>query len=211
MKLFPDSEGKMNYDEITSDSTAQDLLDAIDIYLSDHNLSCDKCRESCCKKSWAVEVDNVFVNKFCNWEEETISKFVQDKLLKTKNHFKEFDQYIFKKERNCCYVTENNLCTVYEQRPLICRLYVCNAKSHRYNVIRELTGATYLKALVLEEKMRKNNYQPRTVKKYGRNPAVFAKDYNILLVDIFRYALDEGWLDPDDVPELQQVIRLTGR
>jgi Fe-S-cluster containining protein len=206
MRLFTDSKGKLNYDKITSDSTVQELLDAIDVFLSDHTLSCDKCGESCCKKSWAVEVDNVFVNRLCKRDNDEIGHFIQDKLVKTKNHFKEFDQYIFKKELNCCYVTESNLCTIYRQRPLICRLYVCCSKSHRYNVIRELTGAAYLKALVLEEKMRKNNFTNRTVRKYRRNPAVSAETYDIPLAGFINYALDEGWLDPDDLPELESVI-----
>lgn len=206
MILFPDSKWKLNYDKITGETTVQDLLDAIDLFLSDHPLSCEKCGESCCKKSWSVEMDNVCVNRLCSRDEDAISKFIQEKLVKKKNHFLEFDQYIFKKEQNCCYVTEGNLCTIYGQRPLICRLYVCSAKSHRYNVIRELTGAAYLKALVLEEKMRRNEFTKRTVNRYRRNPAFLAKDYHIRLADIINYAQEEGWLDPDEVQELEQVF-----
>jgi len=206
MILFPDSEGKLNYDKITVDSTVQDLLDAIDLFLNDHPLSCDKCRESCCKKTWAVEMDNVCVNRLCSRDEEAISRFIQNKLVKTKNHFLEFDQYIFKKEQNCCYVTDSNLCTIYGQRPLICRLYVCSAKSRRYNVIRELIGAAYLRALILEEKMRSNDFTKSTIHRYRRNPAFSAKDYHIRLADIVDYAQEEGWLEPDDVPELKQEL-----
>ena len=65
--------------------------------------------------------------------------------------------------------------------------FICSAKSHRYNVNREMIGATFLKALIIEEKMRNNHFAERTVNQYRRNPAVFARDYNILLQDIFNY------------------------
>jgi hypothetical protein len=91
---------------------------------------------------------------------------------------------------------------IYKERPVICRLYICTAKSYRYNVVRELIGSTYLKALILEDKMRKNAFTERTIKKYRRNPAVFAKDYDILLEDIFNYAEEEGWLFYDEREEL---------
>ena len=61
-------------------------------------------------------------------------------------------------------------------------------------MIRELIGSTYLKALVLEDKMRNNNFTERTINKYKRNPAVFAKDYNISLEEIFDYAEEKAGL-----------------
>lgn len=205
MILFTDGEAKLNYDKITGDSTVQDLLDAIDLFLSGQPLACRECGESCCKKSWAVEMDNVCVNRLCNNDENAASQFIHDKLVKAKNHFLEFDQYIFKKGKNCRYVTDGNLCTIYEQRPLICRLYVCSAKSRRYNVIRELAGAVYLKALILEERMRGKKFARNPVSRYKKNPAFLAKDYNIRLADILDYARAEGWLDPEDVPELYAI------
>ncbi|NRZ12726.1 hypothetical protein [Clostridium beijerinckii] len=75
-------------------------------------------------------------------------------------------------------------------------------------MIRELIGSTYLKALVLEEKMRKNDFPEQTIDKYKRNPAVFAKEYNILLEEIFDYAEDEGWLYSDERDELYEEIPL---
>ncbi len=203
MILFADSKGELNYDKITGETTVQDLLDAIDSFLSNQPLFCDQCDESCCKKSWSVEMDNVCVNRLCGWDEVAISNFIQDKLVKTKNHCLEFDQYIFKKEQNCFYVTDGNLCTIYRQRPLICRLYVCSAKSRRYNVIRELAGAAYLRALILEEKMRCKEFSKRTIESYKRNPAFLAQDYRVSLADILNYALEMGWLESEDVRELE--------
>lgn len=206
MKVVLDIEGKVNYDEMTGASTVQDLLDAIDVFLEDNILSCDKCKESCCKTSWAVGVDNISANRLCNWDDQEVSNFIQNKLVLKENLLREFDQYVLEKETNCIFVTEANLCSVYDKRPVICRLFMCSPKSHRYNVIREIIGATCLEALVTEEKMRKVSFTEKEVDIYRRNPAVLAKDYNILLYDIFEFAQKEGWVDQDALQELCQAL-----
>lgn len=206
MKLLIDIEGKINYDKITKHSTVQDLLEAIDIFLNDNTLSCDKCQDNCCKKTWSVEMDNVCVNRLCNWDKESARNFVQDKLLMKENMYREFDQYVLNKETNCNYISATNFCTIYDKRPIICRLYICSPKSYRYNVIRELISGAYLKALVMEEKMRNSHFTQRMDNQYGSNPAVFARNYNILLEDVLNYAQEEGWLDPEETQELYREL-----
>jgi Fe-S-cluster containining protein len=204
MKLLLDTEGKVNYDSIDKNTKVKDLLEAIDIFLNINPLSCDNCEESCCKKAWSVEMDNVCVNRISKWNGEVATSFVKDKLIKKKNYCRDFYQFVLKKEKDCTFITEDNLCTIYEERPIICRLYICTSKSYRYNLLRELIGSTYLKALVFEEKMRNKDYTERTIKKYKENPAVFAKDYDILLEDIFDYSEYEGWIDSEERQELYE-------
>lgn len=206
MKLFFDTDGKVNYDKISKNTTVNDLLDAIDIFIENNPLPCDNCEESCCKKNWAVEIDNICVNRLSNWDDSLSVNFVNEKLVKQKNYSKEFDQYVLKKEKDCNFITKSNLCTIYEERPIICRLYICSDKSNRYNMLRELIGSTFLKALVLENKIKNNNFTQKTINKYKKNPAVFAHDYNILIDDIFNYSEDEGWLYLDEKWELYQKI-----
>ena len=147
-------------------------------------------------------MDNVCVNKLSDWNDELALDFVQNKLIKKKNYCRDFDQFVLNKKTNCNFITDSNMCTIYENRPVICRLYICTPKSYRYNVLRELIGSTYLKALVLEDKIRNNNFTDRTINKYKRNPAVFAKEYNISLEDIFNYGEEEGWIDSEERNEL---------
>jgi len=208
MKLLFDVENKVNYDKIDKNTTVKNILDEIDIFLNYNPLDCDKCEESCCKKSWSVEMDNICVNKLSNWNDEVALEFVEKKLVKKRNYYRDFDQYVLNKKTDCNFITETNLCTIYEDRPIICRLYICSEKSYRYNVIRELIGSTYLKALIYEEKIRNNNFTKETTDKYKKNPAVFAKDYNILLEEIFDYSEYEGWLDIDEREELYKEIIL---
>lgn len=153
-------------------------------------------------------MDNVCVNRLSNWNDETALHFVQEKLVKKRNYYRDFDQYVLNKEKDCNFITETNLCTIYEERPIICRLYICSARSYRYNVIRELIGSTYLKALIYEEEIRNNDLTNEIINEYKRNPAVFVKEYNILLEDIFDYAEYEGWLYDDEREELYEEILL---
>lgn len=202
MKLLLNKEGKIDYDKLDKDTTVKDVLEAIDIFLNENPLPCSKCEESCCKKDWSVEMDNICVNRLSNWSDEVAVSFVRDRLVKKKNYSMEFQQYVLNKEKSCSFITKSNLCTIYENRPIICRLYICSPKSYRYNLLRELIGSTYLKALVLEDRKRNNDFSERTIRKYKRNPALGAKDYDILLKDIFIYAEEEGWLYSDDKLEL---------
>lgn len=198
MKLFVDQKGEVDFDQITDKTTVQDLLDAIDLFLLDHPLPCDACEHSCCKNPWLVEVDNVSANRLCQRSSQPINEFVQEKLVKKKNHAWGIDQFVMKKETECIFITDSNRCTVYEQRPIICRLYICSPKSYRYNLLREMIACTFLRAFVLEDKMKEKKYSPRTIRRYKNNPAVFASDYNILLADILKYSQVEGWFIPED-------------
>lgn len=197
-----DTEGKIDYDNIDNATTVKDLLEAIDIFLKDNPLPCSSCEESCCKKAWSVEMDNVCVNRLCKGSKEKAVDFVESKLVKKKNYYRDFYQYVLNKEKDCLFITESNLCTIYEERPIICRLYICSAKSYKYNMLRELVGTTYLKALIFEHRMRTHEFTQRTINKYKRNPAAGAKDYDVLLEDILRYAEEEGWIDSEERQEI---------
>lgn len=198
MKIFLNSDGAVDFDEINNNSTVDELLDAIDIFLKNNPLPCGSCDDSCCKKSWSVEMDNVCVNRLCSWNKDAAIEFVQDKLMRKMNYFKDFYQYVLRKDKECTFVTKDNWCTIYEARPIICRLYICSKKSQRYNILREIIGCTYLSALVAEYKINSNKLTERAISRHRENPAVFAKGYDIYIEDIINYAETQGWLDPDE-------------
>lgn len=209
LKLFINTEGLVDYDQISEGTTVQDLLDAVDLFLQDQPLPCAACVDSCCKNSWSVEVDNISVRRLCQGDERRTAEFIRDKLVRKINPVHEFEQFVLKKDGACLFVTEVNRCRVYEQRPVICRLYLCNPKSYRYNVLRQIIGSAFLSALVLEAALREP--KPSRLAKRGRreNPAVYAGDYTVLLADILDYAQSQGWLDQDD-RDLCQAGRTDG-
>lgn len=202
MKLFYDEDGKANYDILTKSTIVSELLRAVDIFLNDNPLPCDNCIESCCSKKWSVEMDNICVNKLSNWDKESQLKFVKDKLIVKRNYYRDFNQYVVKKDIKCIFINECNRCKIYNIRPVICRLYICCDKSYRYNLLRELIGSTYLRALILENRANSNNYTSSTIKNYKRNPAFLAKDYDISIEKIIIYAKEEGWIDEEESKDL---------
>lgn len=203
MKVFPDAEGRTTYDRISPSSTVQDLLDAVDACLEAHPLPCHACAESCCKKPWAVEADNVFVRRFAGEEADARGRFVRERLKLKLNRSMEFNQYVLDKKAECPFVTQENRCRVYGVRPVICRLYVCTPRDRRYDVLRGLVAATYLQALVLEENLRGGGLSQSTEVRYRRNPALHASDYSLPLAAVLDYAQNVGWLDEEDRREMR--------
>ena len=198
MLVFLNSEDKVDYDKIDENTTVKDLLAAVDVFLSENPLPCDNCEESCCKKAWSVEMDNVCVNRLSGGSPEAQRAFVKEHLVKKKNYYRDMDQYVLNKEKNCTYITDSNKCLIYQDRPIICRLYLCSAKSLRYGTLRELVGTTYLKALVLEYRMNSKMLSEKTISKYKRNPVLLSREYDVTLHKIIKYGGQEGWIDRDE-------------
>ncbi len=195
MRVFLDSEGKANYDRIDESDRVSSLLDAVDAFLSLHPLSCSRCGDSCCRKQWSVEVDNVYVNSLAGADRDNRLSFIRNRLQLKKNYRWGFKQFVLKKDGPCPHNTPLNRCLIYKDRPVICRLYICCEKSLRYNMLREMVGSVYLTALLMEYRLERRRLSPGIINMYRRNPAVFADGYGIPLSEILDYAVDTGWLD----------------
>jgi Fe-S-cluster containining protein len=203
MKIFLDDNTEVNYDRISENTTVSDVLEAVDIFLKSNPLDCVGCEESCCRKAWSVEVDNICVKALCNGDQKLAAAFVKEKLVMKENFARDFDQYVLNKSKECTYIDAENRCSIYGKRPVICRLYVCCNKSRRYNILREIVASTFLEALVLEDEVNSSKctadiIEKNKIEEYKRNPAVFAESYDISLEKIFLYAEEAGWLDDDE-------------
>ena len=195
MKLFYNESGQIDYETLEQDASLCGLLQAIDIFIDKNPLPCSQCQDGCCRKSWAVEVDNVSVRRLSTEAGISRSEFVSKMLDLEENKSLDFDQYVMKKQTaHCPWVTESNRCRIYQSRPLICRLYTCSAKSLRYNQLREASAATFLQALVFEQIIDNEKPSASQLEYFAKNPALHAPDYNIELQKIIDYAVDEGWI-----------------
>ena len=192
MNVTINAEGRADCGGIDGQTTVQDLLDAVDQFLQAHPLPCQTCADSCCKKHWAVEVDNVAARRLAG---EDARDFMRSRLKQKWNYALDFRQLVLKKHGPCPYVTEAGLCSVYEKRPVICRLYICCPRSERYDRLREVVAATYLQALVFERNMLHQDLSARTLAKYRQNPALGAADYSLPLADVIAYGQWMGWLE----------------
>jgi Fe-S-cluster containining protein len=204
MRLFLDLSGKVDYDKIPNGATVQDLLDAVDTFLLSHPLPCDACPDSCCKKTWAVEVDNVAARRLSDGGDAALAAFVREKLVLKRNRSMGFRQYVLDKKTLCTYVTQGNRCNAYDNRPVICRLFICAPKSYRYNKSREVIAAAFLQALVMEENMRGRQLSDATLRRYRQNPALLAADYAVRLKDVFAHARRVGWMEDGEQQEMDK-------
>lgn len=193
MNVCLNGDGQVDCRGMDGQTTVQDLLDAVDRFLAEHPLPCDRCAESCCKKHWAVEVDNVAARRLAG--EGNVAAFVRSRLKTKWNYALDFRQYVLRKQGACPFVSQENRCSVYAARPLICRLYVCSPRSERYDSLRGAVAATYLQALVFEQNMREKQLSEKTLRKYRRNPALGAIEYRLTLSEIIKYGYRMGWVD----------------
>ena len=196
MYVFLNDQGAVDCGSIDRQTTVQDLLDAVDLFLQAHPLPCQACADSCCKKHWAVEVDNVAARRMAG---ESADEFLRSRLKQKWNYALGFRQLVLRKEGPCPFVTEASLCSIYAKRPVICRLYVCCPRSDRYDRLRETVAATYLQALVFERNMRTRELTDRTIQNYQQNPAIGAADYSLPLSEVIAYGRWMGWLDETDL------------
>ena len=63
-------------------------------------------------------------------------------------------------------------------------------KEPRYAALREAVAAAFLEALVLE--------RAGAGQALPGNPALYAENYDVPLADVVAYALDQGWMAPED-------------
>jgi len=186
MKLALNNSGQIDYDQLEEKDTLADLLEAIDLFIEDNPLPCSQCQNGCCRKPWAVEVDNVSVRRLSDLAGISQAAFVDEMLELKENKYLDFDQYVMKKQTSLCpFVSDFNRCQVYESRPLICK---------RYNQLREAAAATYLQALVFEQIIRNHNLGPAQLSNLTENPALFSQNYQLSLQKILDYAAGEGWI-----------------
>lgn len=193
MELCLDPEGRVEYSGAGVSVPVQEFLDAVDRFLETRPLPCARCGESCCRKPWAVAMDNVAAGRLCG-DHGARPRYARENCTLRENIALEIDHYVLKKPAArgyCPFVSPENRCTVYAARPLICRLYLCLPAGRRYERLSALIAGTYLQALALE------------AAEGRRNPALGAADYALPLGAVLRHALEEGWTD---APEARALL-----
>ena len=125
MQLFFNQLSQIDYKPEDLSSSLNDLLQAIDEFIEKHPLACNQCQTGCCRKPWAVEVDNVSVNRQSNAIGCSKSAYIDQYLVLDENRYFDFDQFVMKKQTpHCPWVSPDNRCIIYSSRPLICRVSV---------------------------------------------------------------------------------------
>lgn len=124
---------------VNSEATVEDLLQALQAPADDPRVykpllrerygRCAGCLYNCCKSN-DIPLDLIAALSLADSLGLTLKRFAQAYLkLDSSVVFPEF------RKRPCPFLS-NNLCTVYEARALICRLYICTPMSDRLERLR---------------------------------------------------------------------------
>lgn len=170
IRLVPtEIDGEMGLDvEILSrDATVADLLTALEApaddpavfkpYHKERYARCEGCTYNCCKSN-DITVDLVSAERFAQSLNLSLKQFAKGHLkLNPDLPFPEF-------KRRPCPFLQANRCTVYGERALICRLYLCTPMTERLEKLRcavLLAGEAALRQRLVELKLAPANWHPQ--------------------------------------------------
>ena len=100
---------------------------------------CKKCGQCCCKEKsivpW-IEMTTKEKELFCKLGKEKLNINLEDRFIYlgiyTRNdNVKEIkaEFWRFMPKAHCPFLNNNNMCSIYENRPFLCRIYFCGRKS----------------------------------------------------------------------------------
>ncbi len=203
MDIYLNGEGKMDFTELNKQTTIKDYLDEIDNFLEKNPVSCFSCEENCCARDWNIELDIVFFNRYLVLRD----KF--DRIIDDLISINKLLRPVFK-DSPCKFLNNNNLCSIYQKRPFICRAYNCYPETERYKILKDLIleGLNYCllvklqlqgKHLKLKGKIDKDLYQinnklPLSITDYQITIYELVKSIKNLLDD-YRYKKFSGYLE----------------
>ena len=115
-----------------SRTTVADFLEANSHFLGEHPLPCFDCSDNCCRRGWNIELDIVFVNRWCLKNRLAVSEFYSRFIS-----LNGFGSPVFKQEV-CSFLDKEGKCQIYSLRPFICRAYTCFQEGPSYQVLRDI-------------------------------------------------------------------------
>ena len=188
MKIYK-NDNVLKVKDIKSTDTVQDYLDALESYLKEEPLPCHECKDNCCKRNWSIAIDNVYFLNKTNNNPYNKEKFFKRECFQIFKNESLVPHYSIKNptKSSCKDLNGLNRCTIYENRPLVCRTYTCVAKDNKLELMSNLITETakyafsyhyiYLKT---EDLFFKDSYE--------NNPFYNINSYNIPIKNILEYA-----------------------
>jgi Fe-S-cluster containining protein len=130
LKLFFNKENEVDIIGLNNKSIVQDFFDAVDEFLTENPLPCDKCKQHCCKGRFKINMDSICAKKISKGNVERIipKLFVdvgQNKL----------EVYIIAGNKKCRHLDGLARCLIYKDRPASCRTYMCVPQSECYKIL----------------------------------------------------------------------------
>lgn len=183
---------KLKVKNINSADTVQDYLDALDEYLKREPLPCRECNNNCCKRSnWSIAVDNVYFLKKTKNNIHNIDKFFKRECYQISKNKNLMPHYSIKNpfKSSCKDLNGLNQCSIYNNRPLVCRTYTCIKKDDKLELMSNLISETAKFAFSYNcVYIRTGNLFFKEY--YEKNPFYNKYDYNVPIKEILEYAAE---------------------
>jgi Fe-S-cluster containining protein len=192
--ILIDGENGLNVARVSPDATVSDLLKAMQtpaddplVYKPLHRSRygvCAGCVYNCCKSN-DIPLDLISARAIAFSLGLSLASFAQ-RFLKL-DHTSLFPEF---RKRPCPFLN-NNLCTIYEQRALICRLYICTPMSETLEKLRSaalLMGEAALRQTLVEQDL---------------GPAAWTEDF--LARDLYRQH-KQGLISSDRLEEELEML-----
>ncbi|MDF2572583.1 MAG: flagellin N-methylase [Sporomusa sp.] len=130
MKLFINEENEVDIIGLNNKSTVQDFFDAVDEFLTENPLPCEKCKQHCCKGRFKINMDSISAKKISKGKIERIipKLFIdvgQNKL----------EVFMVAGNKQCRHLSGLARCLIYKERPASCRTYICIPHSTCYKIL----------------------------------------------------------------------------
>ncbi len=130
LKLFLNKENEVDITGVNSNSTVQDFFDAVDEFLTENPLPCDKCKQNCCKGRFKINMDSISAKKI---SKGNVARIIP-KLFVDMGENK-LEVYINVGDRKCRHLDGLARCLIYKHRPASCRTYMCLPQSKYCRII----------------------------------------------------------------------------
>lgn len=184
MRFIFNADHLLDIVELSPTDSIQSICDTLQSFLDENPLNCDSCRNSCCRL-FPIRPDNVFIKK--TFPRTKIQNVLAFKDRQYTMPFIEDSQGLLC-EYNC-----SGKCSIYQTRPVICRLYTCLPVTEKWSSLLDIIAQSYKNALEYE-------IMEQTVKSIGNrgvmldlpeersNPALYADDYAVQIGEILNWA-----------------------
>ena len=130
LKLFFNKDNEVDISGLHHHSTIHDFFDAVDDFLTENPLPCDKCKQHCCKGRFKINMDSVYAKKI---SKGNMGRIIPKLFVDAGQN--KLELYMVAGNKKCRHLDGLARCLIYKERPASCRTYICIPQSACYKIL----------------------------------------------------------------------------